>query len=40
MLGQCPEIRTSCDANPKAMLINTGMKIALGRFTLAKGQPD
>lgn len=40
VLGQCPEIRTSCDANPEAMLINTGMKIALGGFMLAKGQPD
>lgn len=40
MLGQSPEIRTSCDANPEAMLINTGMKIALGGFMLAKGQPD
>lgn len=40
VLGQSPEIRTSCDANPEAMLINIGMKIALGGFMLAKGQPD
>lgn len=34
------EIRTSCDANSEATLIYTRMKIALGGFTLVKGQPD
>lgn len=34
------EIRTSCDANPEATLIYTRMKIALGGFTVVKGQPD
>lgn len=34
------EVRTSCDANPEALLICTRMKIALRGFTLVKGQSD